>query len=125
MRVCLLSLSYAKAHFKGTQVFPTDTKLYGVGRHSLCIVGTLPATVTIGSRCAKSQFYVVDTPASEVLFRLDVIKSLDFTIQSAMGKVVFIVPDESSQKLPTIVGHQHRIKLKPDAVPTRYHLEGY
>lgn len=120
--VSVLSLPYARAYFKGTALVPTDTKLYGVGRHPLCVVGTLPATVTIGTRSTAAQFYVVDIAAREGLLGLDIIKSLDLTIQPASGKVACIVPDEQSRELPVIVGYQHRIKLKPDAVPTRTSL---
>lgn len=93
----VLSLQQAKAHFKGTQVFPTNTKLYGVGRHPLCVVGTLTATVTIGPRSTTAQFYVMDTPSSEGFLWLDIIKGLHLTIQLSMGKVTSIVPGEQSQ----------------------------
>ena len=122
--VSVLSLPYAKAHFTGCVVHPTDTKLYGVGRHPLRVVGKLPATVTVGAHSACAHFYVVDTPAVEGLLGLDVITSLGLTIEPATGKVASVIPSKPRcelpvSELPAIKGYQHRIKLKPDAVPTR------
>ena len=50
---------------------------------------------------------------------MDVITSLGLTIEPATGKISPVIADKQSLELPAIVGYQHRIKLKPDAVPTR------
>ena len=49
---------------------------------------------------------------------MDVITSLGLTIEPATGKISSVFANKQSLELP-IVGYQHRIKLKPDAVPTR------
>ena len=36
-----------------------------------------------------------------------------------MVKVASVAPTEKTPELPSIVGYKIRIKLKPDAVPTR------
>ena len=112
--VSVLSLPYVKAHFKGSGVYPTDTKFYGVGHHPLPVVGKLPATVKVGSHAASAHFYVVDTPTNGGLMGLDALSSLGITIEPISGKVTYVAPAEKTPELPAIVGYKHRINLKPD-----------
>ena len=104
--VSVLSLPYVKAHFKGSGVYPTDTKFYGVGHHPLPVVGKLPATEKDGSHSASAHFYVVDTPTNEVLPGLDALCSLGLTIESVSGKIGSAAPAEKTFELPAIVGIQ-------------------
>ena len=112
---------YEKAHFKGFHVYPTDTKLYGVGDHPLPAVGKLLATVKVGSHSASTHFYVVDMPTNEGLLGLDALSSL--TIEPVSGKLASVALAEKTPKLPTIVGYKNHIKLKPDTVSMQIPLQ--
>ena len=103
---------------KGSRVYPTDTKLYGVRHHPLPVGGKLPTTMKVKSHSASAHFYVVDTRTNEGLLDLDALSSLGLIIEPVSGKVASIAPAEKTPKLPAIIGYKHRIKLKLDAVPT-------
>lgn len=126
--VCVMSLSLARRHFKGTEVHATTTKLYGVGHQPLEVIGVLPVKITISERhTAAVDFYVVDTQAAEALLGLNALSKLGLTIHPDRGLIAQIStsPDPAlheAEELPAIAGYRHRIRLKASAEPTRYPL---
>ncbi|KAK8387098.1 hypothetical protein O3P69_018037 [Scylla paramamosain] len=102
------------------------TKLYGVGRTPLVVIGTLPAMVSVNSRQVTTNFYIVNSGATEAIMGLDLLAQLVLTIHTAMGEV-FAVDHKpvttQLRPLPAIKGYQHKIVLKDDATPVHHKLQ--
>lgn len=81
--ISLLSLPFARSHFKDFKVKATTTKLYGVGRTTLEVVDALPANVTVNDRQANTEFYIVKTVATKAIMGLDLMSQLGLPIHPA------------------------------------------
>ena len=120
--VSVISLACARRYFKGAVVNPTTTKLFGVGRAPLGVVGTVSASVTVKNRQAVTDFYVVETVTTEALMGLDLLTKLGLTIRPATGELLAVKSEKEVVPLPVIRGYQHKIVLRKDAEPTRHGL---
>ena len=117
----LLSVNRAKELFRGVAFSPSSSRLYGFGQQPLSVLGTLPATVVFNKQTVSTSFYLVDTNKTEAIMGMDLLQALGITLHPASHSV-YAVAGSASPELPVIEGYVHRIKLKPDAVPTAYKL---
>ena len=119
----LFSLSRAKQLFSGVAYEPSSARLFGFGHQSLPVRGTLPVTVSHSGREAAASFYLVETPRDEAIMGMDLLTALGITLHPASHTVHTVAgPEAAPEPLPAIEGYEHRIKLKPDAVPTAFKL---
>ncbi|XP_043205779.1 uncharacterized protein K02A2.6-like [Amphibalanus amphitrite] len=117
----LLSVNRAKELFRGVAFSPSSSRLYGFGQQPLSVLGTLPTTVTYNNQAVPTNFYLVDTNKTETIMGMDLLQALGVTLHPASHSV-YTVAGSAPSELPAIEGYVHRIKLKPDAVPTAYKL---
>ncbi|XP_043229817.1 uncharacterized protein K02A2.6-like, partial [Amphibalanus amphitrite] len=117
----LLSVNRAKELFRGVAFSPSSSRLYGFGQQPLPVLGTLPTTVTYNNQAVPTNFYLVDTKKTEAIMGMDLLQALGVTLHPASHSV-YTLAGSAPSELPTIEGYVHRIKLKPDAVPTAYKL---
>ncbi|XP_043206121.1 uncharacterized protein K02A2.6-like [Amphibalanus amphitrite] len=117
----LLSVNHAKELFRGVAFSPSSSRLYGFGQQPLSVLGTLPTTVTYNNQAVPTNFYLVDTKKTEAIMGMDLLQALGVTLHPASHSV-YTVAGSAPSELPAIEGYVHRIKLKPDAVPTAYKL---
>ena len=116
----ILSMDLARQLFKGVPYESSTANLYGFGKTPLSVKGTLPTVVRFNGQEATAAFYLVETPNQEAIMGLDLINALGITLHPASNSIYSV--EAEAQALPAIEGYEHRIMLKPGAVPTAYRL---
>ncbi|XP_037093062.1 uncharacterized protein K02A2.6-like [Pollicipes pollicipes] len=98
----------------------SSQSLYGFGKNPLSVKGTLPTVVRFNGQDVPATFYLVETPNQEAITGLDLLNALSITLHPASHSIYSV--ETEAQHLPAIEGYEHRIVLKPGAVPTAYRL---
>ncbi|XP_037083880.1 uncharacterized protein K02A2.6-like [Pollicipes pollicipes] len=113
-------MDLARQLFKGVPFESTFANLYGFGKNPLSVKGTLSTVVRFNGQDAPATFYLVETPNQEAIMGLDLLNALSITLHPASHRIYSV--ETEAQHLPAIEGYEHRIVLKPGAVPTAYRL---
>ena len=134
--VSAMGLALARRLFKGSSLNRTSARLFGFGRHQLQVLGTLPALVTYRGRKANAEIFIINSEGEEAVMGLDLMKQLDISLRpsGAIDQLAVAHSSEVSARPPhqpdpgelcsltTVRDYQHRIVLRPGAVPARHKL---
>ena len=135
--VSAMGLALARRLFRGSSLNRTSARLFGFGRHQLQVLGTLPALVTYRGRKANAEIFIINSEGEEAVMGLDLLKQLDISLRPASGAIDQLAVARSSEvsarpphqpdpgelcSLTTVRDYQHRIVLRPGAVPARHKL---